>query len=139
MRFFSGLRSLHIHDATIEYSNQPVPIVASQTCSTVRLSKIRFVVSSSVEKHLCSPGQTKDRHHLFVALGHKSSLSIEDCVLETTFDCPSLVTLVVCTAAQGGQVREILVPAYCYQLCMPNALQLRSCTCHLNNHALQSN
>jgi hypothetical protein len=101
---FAGLHSLHIHDATIEYSNKPLSIVASQTCSTVRLSKLRFIVNSGVEMHLYSPGQLKDQHHLFVALGQKSTLSMDDCVLETTFDCPSLSSLVACTATQGGKV-----------------------------------
>jgi hypothetical protein len=108
---FAGLRSLHIHDATIEYSNKPVPIMATQVCSTVHFSKIRFIVNSSVEKHLYSPGQTEDEHRLFVALGRNSTLYMEDCVLETTFDCPSLCSLVVCTAMEAGQVREMLEPA----------------------------
>jgi hypothetical protein len=107
----AGLRSVHIHDAIIEYINKPLPIVANQTCSTIRLSKIRFIVNSSVEKHLYSSGQQEDQHNLLVASGHKSTLSMEDCVLETTFDCSSLFSLVVCTATQGGQVRVILGPA----------------------------
>jgi hypothetical protein len=79
-------------------------------CSTVRLSKIRVIVNSSVERHLYNPSQVQDEHRLFVALGRNSTLSMEDCVLQTTFDCPSLVTLVVCAALEGGQVRDVLRP-----------------------------
>jgi hypothetical protein len=154
----AGLCSLHIHDATIEISSYPVPIVASHRCSTIRLSKIRFIVNSSVEKHLHGPGEHGDLHHLFVAHGHKSTLLLEDCELETTFDCPSLSRLVACTAAQGGKVRKILGPAvrngckcillsgmHCPMLCskgvyMPpeqagSSVQLQS-TCQLNKPSL---
>jgi hypothetical protein len=99
---YADLRSLHIHDTTMDISNKPLPIVASKSLSTIRLSRIRFIVNSSVERHLYSPGQLQGQHRLLVASGHKSTIIMEDCVLETTCDCPSLTSLVACTAARGG-------------------------------------
>jgi hypothetical protein len=126
----ADLRSLHIHDAIIEISNYPVPIVASQACSTVRLSKIRFIVNSSVEKHLRSP---EDYLGLFMASGCNSTICMEDCVLETTFDSPSLYNLVVCAVAQGGQVggaprglQQISAYVFCGQLGMPSVSALEN-------------
>jgi hypothetical protein len=150
MRLFcpsAVLRSVHIHDATIEYSNKPAAIVAHQNCSTIRLSKIRFIVNSGIEKHLDSPGQTQGTYHLLVASGHKSTLSMEDCVLEATFDSPSLFGLVVCAAMEGGQVSEILGPAArdVYTVCplfepsMANVLCSGGiCTYPFDMHALSS-
>jgi hypothetical protein len=90
--FVAGLHSLHIHNATVEFSNACQPIWTTPTCSTVRLSNIKVIVSS---------GQLR-QNKLFVAHGRNSTLTMEDCVLETTFDSPSLFSLV---AEEGGQVR----------------------------------
>jgi hypothetical protein len=101
---FADLHSLHIHNAAIEISNKPVPIVVALSCSTVRLSKIRFIVGSSVE----DLSRSDTPCQLFVATGHSSTLALQDCVVESTFDSPALSKLVVCHVYEEGQVWDIL-------------------------------
>jgi hypothetical protein len=103
--FCTGLRTLHIHDATIEFSDDFLPVVADQTCSTVRLSNITFIVSSGVQKYLNSPDQSKGQHALMAAIGRNSTLTMQNCVLKTAFDAPPLFNLVACRSAEEAQVR----------------------------------
>jgi hypothetical protein len=98
---------VHIHNATIEYSSQIELVIAGQVCNTIRFSSVHFLVSSSAEKHL---SRSDTDCTLFAALGPNSTLALEDCVLETTFDSPYLHNLVVCMAAKGGQVGDTSEP-----------------------------
>jgi hypothetical protein len=97
---FADLHSIHIHDGIIEFSTDLELIKGSQTCSTIRLSKISFIVSSGVKEFLSSSSLGK-RALLWAS---NSTLALEDCVLETSFDSPALAHLVVCAAKDGGQV-----------------------------------
>jgi hypothetical protein len=100
--FVAGLHSLHIHNATIEFSSELQPIMTTPTC-TVRLSNVKVIVSSGVERHLSVPDE-QHQHRLLIAQGHNTTLTMENCVLKATFDSPSLFNLVACTAEEGGQV-----------------------------------
>jgi hypothetical protein len=99
---FVGLQSLHIHDATIEFSDEVLPIIASETCTTIHLSSINFIVSPGLQKYLNSPNQS--RHALVGAIGRNSTLTMDNCVVKTACDTPPLLNLVLCAAMEGGQV-----------------------------------
>jgi hypothetical protein len=100
---FTGLQSAHFHNGTIEFSRKPSQFIADQTCSTFRFSNIKFVFHESAVSREGGPDRLQ---YLFVACGHNRTVALEDCVLETSFDSPALLDLVVCCAAEGGQVRH---------------------------------
>jgi hypothetical protein len=100
---FADLNSLHIHNATIEYCNELGIVVAGQDCSTICFSSIKFIVSSSVGKNLSN---SRPHQALFGVHGAGSTLTMEDCVLESAFESSAGFNLAVCVAVKGGQVRD---------------------------------
>jgi hypothetical protein len=96
----TGLRSVHIHNATLEFSTQ-MSFAADQTCSKFRFSNIKFVFHMSAFSRQDCTGMVQS---LFMARGRNCTMALEDCVLETSFDSPALARLVVCWATDGGQV-----------------------------------
>jgi hypothetical protein len=124
-RSIAGLHSLHIHDATIDFSGKNTPITATQACRTVRFSNVNFILNSGVDGHL----NDKQIHMLVAARGRNSTLTMENCVLKATFDSPSLFNLTVCMATEGGQVWGTgsllhMLLLFCQHICAPTCAHL---------------
>jgi hypothetical protein len=98
---FAGLRSVHIHNATIEFGGKDGLFAADKICSTFRFSNIKFIFHMSA---FARQGYKDRLQSLFIAWGRNCTMALEDCVLETSFDSPALAHLVVCWATDGGQV-----------------------------------
>jgi hypothetical protein len=100
---FVGLHHLHLSNGSIKFGQGFVPISPVAQLSTIRLTNMNLIVVPGLEPDLAAMDGDKYTFVLQVS-GHKTSLILENCTLEATFDSPALDRLVGCMVEEGAQV-----------------------------------
>jgi hypothetical protein len=80
-----------------------VPITAVGLLSIICLTDMKLIVVPGIEPDLVAMDGGRYTFVLSV-FGYKTSLILENCTFEATFDSPVLDRLVGCTAEEGAQV-----------------------------------
>jgi hypothetical protein len=94
-------RNLHIYNGGLEFGAGFVPLTTAHPHSILRLTAVKVTVTSDIEEDVSNP----DASGLLLGTTQPhSSLILEDCVFETTFESPVMSELVVCSVRLSGQV-----------------------------------
>jgi hypothetical protein len=100
---FAGLLNLHLSNGTIKFGQGSVPITSVDQLSTIRLTDMRLIVCPGLEPDLAATVGNECAVVVRVS-GHNTSLILENCTFEATFDSPAQNKLVACMAEEGAQV-----------------------------------
>jgi hypothetical protein len=98
----SGLRSLHILNGGFQFGAGFMPFTTNQPSAILRLTAVKLTVNTGVEEDVTKPGSIS---RMLIGICHaNSTIILEDCVFETTFDSPVMCELMACMGGRGGQV-----------------------------------
>jgi hypothetical protein len=103
LRLAAGLPALHLHHGTIKFGSESPSIKAEEQLTTIRLTSIRLLADQSMEPVLAT--WDADQFHALLDIPcPNTSLILENCTFEVTFDSPALDRLIACTAIEGAHV-----------------------------------
>jgi hypothetical protein len=101
---FVGLKSLHLLNGAIKFGQGFRPIRPVQHLTSIRLTDMRLLVLPSMNTWLVAVKDFSSAYvHMLTASGN-TSLILENCTIEVTFDSPTLDRLSGCVAKEGAQV-----------------------------------
>jgi hypothetical protein len=100
---FAGVQNLHLSNGTIKFGQGFVPITAVGQLTTIRLTGMKLIIDAGLQPDLAA--LDGDRYMSVLEVSRpKTSLILESCTLEATFDSPALDQLAACTAKEGAHV-----------------------------------
>jgi hypothetical protein len=105
---FTDLTSLHLFNGTIKFGSHFEAIRPVDHLTTIRITDTRLVVVPGFEVGI--PLQDSNMAAVLAASGPMTSLTLENCTLEATCDCPALECVVACAVTKGAHVRLGLSP-----------------------------